>query len=282
LKLTTVQFVEHPAGLSSLMFSFAALVIHTVFRTSHKDPNVNDTSSYVDLAPLYGHNQDAQNKVRVRDGRGLLKPDSFAEDRLLLLPPAVCVLLVLFSRNHNYIANKIRGINERGTWEDPEKLKGDQKKLMQQEEEIFQTARLINCGWFGSVVFSDYFSSILGLVRTGSSWSLNPFGEIRQEDHTLFERGRGNVCSVEFNCLYRWHATTSQEDEKWVEQLFNQLFKGKSMDSVTVEDFMNMAKEVQAMEPDCDHWTFGGLKRTGATGAGPFADADLANFLHNA
>ena len=26
------------------------------------------------------------------------------------------------------------------------------------------------------VVFSDYFSCILGLVRQGSSWSLNPFG----------------------------------------------------------------------------------------------------------
>lgn len=49
-------------------------------------------------------------------------------------------------------------------------------KLLAQEEEIFQTARLINCGWFGSAVFSDYFSSILGLVRQGSSWSLNPFG----------------------------------------------------------------------------------------------------------
>jgi hypothetical protein len=31
----------------------------------------------------------------------LLHPDVFSEDRLLLLPPAVCVLLVLFNRNHN-------------------------------------------------------------------------------------------------------------------------------------------------------------------------------------
>lgn len=89
------------------------------------------------------------------------------------------------------------------------------KKLLEQDEEIFQTARLCNIGWFGSVVFSDYFSSILGLVRLGSSWSLNPFEvsplcvfilisthsdlpqEIRNEDHNLFERGRGNSCSVE-------------------------------------------------------------------------------------
>jgi linoleate 10R-lipoxygenase len=63
--------------------------------------NINETSSYVDLSPLYGHNQDAQDQVRIRGGRGLLKPDVFAEDRLLLLPPAVCALLVLFNRNHN-------------------------------------------------------------------------------------------------------------------------------------------------------------------------------------
>lgn len=102
-----------------------------------------------------------------------------------------------------------------------------------QDEEILQIARLVNCGWFGSIVFADYFSSILGLVRLGSSWSLNPFGvsgvaessastltgsfqEMRALDNELFERGRGNVCSVEFNCLYRWHATTSAQDEEWI------------------------------------------------------------------
>jgi len=95
------KFNRHPAGLSSMMFSFAALVIHTVFRTSHKDVSINETSPYVDLAPLYGNSEKKLNEIRVRDGRGQILPDTFAEDRLLLLPPAVCVLLVLFSRNHN-------------------------------------------------------------------------------------------------------------------------------------------------------------------------------------
>jgi hypothetical protein len=40
-------------------------------------------------------------QVRIKEGRGLLHPDIFAEDRLLFLPPAVSVLLVLFNRNHN-------------------------------------------------------------------------------------------------------------------------------------------------------------------------------------
>jgi hypothetical protein len=54
---------------------------------------------------------------------------------------------------------------------DPER----QQKIAIQDEDIFQTARLINCSWFGSAIFTDYFSSILGLVRQGSTWSLNPF-----------------------------------------------------------------------------------------------------------
>ncbi|PCH36246.1 linoleate diol synthase [Wolfiporia cocos MD-104 SS10] len=277
-------FVKHPAGLSSMMFSFAALVIHSVFRTKHNDVSINETSSYVDLAPLYGNDQAAQDKIRVRDGRGLLHPDTFAEDRLLLLPPAVCVLLVLFNRNHNYIARMLLQLNERGHYVDPASLSADDPQrssvLLKQEEEIFQTARLCNCAWFASVVFSDYFSAILGLVRQGNSWSLDPFGEIRQKDHTLFERGRGNVCSVEFNCLYRWHATTSVQDEKWIEQQFKQIFPNKTWDGVTIADFRATAQELAKMEPDVTHWTFGNLQRQPTTGA--FKDDELAKIIQNA
>ncbi|GJE90952.1 linoleate diol synthase and cytochrome P450 domain-containing protein [Phanerochaete sordida] len=278
------KFVEHPAGLSSMMFSFAALVIHTVFRTSHENVSINETSSYVDLAPLYGCNADAQKKIRVFDGRGVLYPDTFSEDRLMLLPPAVCVLLVLFSRNHNYIARKLLEINERGTWTEPDAIPADDqertKKIAQQDEEIYQTARLINCAWFGTAIFSDYFSAILGLVRQGSSWSLNPFGEIRNEDRTLFERGRGNVCSVEFNCLYRWHATTSQYDENWVEKLTAHLFQNRDPDTLTPMDLKKALVEIQATEPDVTHWTFGNMQRqTEGPYKGWFKDEDLAQIL---
>ncbi|KAF8653539.1 hypothetical protein AX16_003904 [Volvariella volvacea WC 439] len=277
------KFKQHPAGLNSAFFSFAALVIHTVFRTSHKDVSINDTSSYVDLSPLYGTNQKEQDALRVRDGRGLLYPDVFAEDRLMLLPPAVCVILVLFSRNHNYIARKLLEINERGHFVDPAKLSttnpADKQKLVEQEEELFQTARLINIAWFGSVVFSDYFSCILGLVRTGNTWVLSPFGEMRTEDHSTFERGKGNVVSVEFNCLYRWHATTSKKDEAWVVDLSNKLFDGKDLEQLTVDDFKTAAKKAIAAQPPITQWTFGGLERQPN---GYFKDDDLARILHDA
>ena len=55
------------------------------------------------LCPVYIFPADdaSQNQVRDKSGRGLLYPDTFAEDRLMLAPPAVIALLVIFSRNHN-------------------------------------------------------------------------------------------------------------------------------------------------------------------------------------
>lgn len=259
------------------MFSFAALVIHSVFRTDHTPgrSHINMTSGYVDLAPLYGNDQEMQDRVRIKEGRGLLHPDVFAEDRLLLLPPAVCVLLVLFNRNHNvrhlnllflrlfiqpfkkYIARRLLEINERGTWKDPSQHHLSHAHLAKQDEEIFQIARLCNCAWFAAVVFSDYFSAILGLVRQGSSWSLEPFEEIRNEDHSVFERGRGNACSVEFNCLYRWHATTSVEDEEWITLQLQQLFPSKKPEDITLKDFYHTEALLARKETDLEHWTFG-------------------------
>ncbi|KAG6381666.1 heme peroxidase [Boletus reticuloceps] len=271
------EFREHPAGLSSLMFSFATLVIHSVFRTDHQNPNINLTSGYVDLAPLYGNDQVTQDKVRIKDGRGCLHPDTFAEDRLLLLPPASAVILILFNRNHNYIARRLLEINERGSWVDPSTLPPNDSKLLRQEEEIFQIARLCNCAWFAGVVFSDYFSAILGLVRRGSSWSLEPFGEFRN-DHQLFERGRGNACSVEFNCLYRWHATTSLQDEEWIKQQFEHLFPGKDPEQVTLSDFRRAAQKLEGVQTNMEHWTIGDLKRQDG---GTYRDSDLANLLQN-
>jgi linoleate 8R-lipoxygenase / 9,12-octadecadienoate 8-hydroperoxide 8R-isomerase len=82
-----------------------------LFRTSHEDPNVSLTSSYLDLAPLYGSSQEEQNLVRTfRDG--MLKPDCFSEDRLDAFPPGVGVLLLCFNRFHNYAVGQLASINE--------------------------------------------------------------------------------------------------------------------------------------------------------------------------
>ena len=79
-----------------------------------------------------------------------------------------------------YIARKLLEINERNTYTDPDAIPvsdtARSAKIATQDEDLFQTARLINCAWFGAAIFSDYFSAILGLVRQGNSWSLSPFG----------------------------------------------------------------------------------------------------------
>ena len=83
-----------------------------LFRTDRYDLTINKTSSYLDLSVLYGDNQAQQDSVRDKaQGRGYLYPDCFAEDRLVLVPPAASALLVIFSRNHNvsWIMTEIQG-----------------------------------------------------------------------------------------------------------------------------------------------------------------------------
>lgn len=138
----------------------------------------------------------------------------------------------MFNRNHNYLAEMLLSINEKGKWKsDLSKLTPEQ--ITQQDYEIFNTARLINAWTYANVVLGDYLAGILGTVRCdclparsfrvrglitkfccrdGSSWALNLAGEHREADHTLLERGAGNSCSVEFNVLYRLHPSMSAED----------------------------------------------------------------------
>ncbi|CEL56219.1 prostaglandin-endoperoxide synthase 2 [Rhizoctonia solani AG-1 IB] len=350
----------HPAGVSSLLFSFAVLIIHSLFRTSPSSMYINDTSSYLDLSPLYGHSLEGQMKVRRKDGTGRLHEDVFAENRLLLMPPAVSALLVMFSRNHNYIATKLLQINENRTFKNPEDLKdipagnperagtwgsapegssprdqgnnasgGHGKEwtdvsmtdsvfsqggtastahttpaasrflgldnqpshkprtpLEEQDHVIFNTARLINCGFFMHIIISDYIGAILGLTREGSSYSLNPLEEIRGSDHRFVGRGEGNSCSVEFNLLYRWHATLSAADEKWTNEMMKSKFGGVDPNNITLQMFMEQAsKDKLTAQTDVKTWTFHDkhgqpLQRDKTTGR--FKDSDLAELLHDA
>jgi len=167
------------------------------------------------------------------------------------------VAKVNLSPQLKYIARRLLEINERGTWKDPAEYDLSQAQLTKQDEEIFQIARLCNCAWFISVIFSDYLSCILGFVRKGSTWSLEPFDEMRTDDHQIFERGRGNSCSVEFNCLYRWHATTSVQDEEWITRQFQQIFPSKKPDEITLKDFYQAEVRLENTETDLEQWTFG-------------------------
>ncbi|KAJ6567751.1 heme peroxidase [Mycena vulgaris] len=268
-------FEPHPAGISALFFAFADLVIHSIFNTNHADPTINATSSYLDLSILYGNSQKEQDSVRSKDGWGRLYEDVFADSRLLFMPPSACALLVLLSRNHNYTAQKILEINEHGAYK--RKFENDAHRLAQ-DDEIFNRARLVNCGYFMQIILGDYVGAILNLVRDGYSWRLDPLSQARAPSHELTPRGEGNVVSIEFNLLYRWHATLSKEDTEWTENLFKDLFDGQDFSDITIEDFKNVAHEKMVPDPDVKKWTFNKLKR-GENGR--FKDSDLATILQN-
>ena len=89
-------------------------------------------------------NQEAQNTVRTfKDGK--LKPDTFAEERLLGQPPGVCVMLVMYSRFHNYVADNLAAINEDNRFDVPQQGAPDYDlKVQKRDNALFQTARLYN------------------------------------------------------------------------------------------------------------------------------------------
>jgi linoleate 8R-lipoxygenase / 9,12-octadecadienoate 8-hydroperoxide 8R-isomerase len=206
------KFKPHPAGISSTLFYLALIITHDLFNTSHDDPNYNSNSSYLDLSPLYGSNIDQQNSIRTFK-YGLLKADTFADSRILLQPPGVGTLLILFSRNHNFIVRKLLEINERNRFSN-----SDPKK---QDEDLFQTARLINCGYYVKIVLHNYLRAILGIDQTKSPYIIDP--TIPYSKSWLLPAlptGVGNLVSLEFNYIYRWHPAISQQDEKWIEENF--------------------------------------------------------------
>ena len=120
--------------------------IQDIFRSNKDDRNISDTSSYLDLTPLYGRSRSHQEAVRLMQ-KGLLKPDSFAEERLLMQPPGVCAYLIMYNRFHNYVAEQLLLINENNRFKKPDNyhsLTENQQKAFdkKQDEDLFQTARL--------------------------------------------------------------------------------------------------------------------------------------------
>ncbi|KDQ11181.1 hypothetical protein BOTBODRAFT_114735 [Botryobasidium botryosum FD-172 SS1] len=274
--------VDHHGGNSSLTFAFAALVTHSLFKTNYTNIWQNDASSYLDLSPLYGNSDQEVDDIRVpgNPGYGLLRPDTFADRQLSFLPPACSALLVLFNRNHNYIADMLLKLNEQKKWTNPPPSNAAARKV--QDDEIFETARLVNCGHFVAMIMNDYVSGFLGLSE-GNAWSMNAFDPIKFRNGQTVERGKGNHCSVEFNVLYRWHATTSEADEEYTKTLFSNAdaFKGKSMETMDLKDFKSLLSKglerVSALK--AHEFTFGGLTR-GADGK--FASDDIVKILQDA
>lgn len=76
-----------------------------------------------------------------------------------MMPPAVIAVCLLFSRHHNYLAERLFEVNEGGTYKPWEDL--DEAGQKEQDTLLFQFARNINVAFFAKVVLTDYVSGIL-------------------------------------------------------------------------------------------------------------------------
>lgn len=91
--------------------------------------------------------------------------------------------------------------------------------------------------------------------------------------------GLGNQCSIEFNLAYRWHSAISAGDEKWTEQVYEELM-GKPAEDVTLPELlMGLKKYEETIPKDPSQRTFAGLKRQED---GTFKDEELVHILKTA
>lgn len=291
--LARKDFKEHPNKISSVLFYVASVIIHgtlswkdhylvlvadidlDLFQTDRNDPSVTLTSSYLDLSPLYGNNQDEQDAVRTFKG-GKLKPDTFSTKRVLGFPPGVGVLLIMFNRFHNYVVEQLATINEGERFTKPDDSNAEAYKKY--DNDLFQTGRLVTCGLYVNIILKDYVRTILNINRTDSVWSLDPRAEMK--DGLLGKapaEATGNQVSAEFNLVYRWHSCISQRDQRWTEDLYKEIFPGKDVKIISLQEFIQGLGEWEAGLPkDPEQRPFAKLQRKED---GTFNDDDLVKIF---
>jgi len=269
-------FEPNEAGISSMLFYHASIIIHDIFHTNRKDADISDTSSYLDLAPVYGSSLEQQKKVRTFIN-GELKPDTFSERRLLGFPPGVNILLVMYSRFHNYAARNLAAINEGGRFTPPRHLSLEEGQAWK-DEQLFQVARLVTNGLYVNISLHDYLRAIANVPATDSSWTLDP----RLTINKIFggdgvPTGVGNQVSCEFNLLYRFHSAISKRDEQWSKDFYGQLFPGQDPHNISVPVlFKGITDFENSIPDDPSKRTFGGLQRKPD---GTFKDEELVKIL---
>lgn len=259
------KFKEHPNKISSVLFYMATIIIHDLFQTDPDNYNINLTSSYLDLSPLYGRNWEEQKQMRTfKDGK--LKPDCFSSKRILGFPPGTAVLLVMFNRFHNYVVTQLASINENGRFNKPKAglSKEDEEAAWKKyDHDLFNHGRLITCGLYVNIILRDYVRTILSLNRTSSTWVLDPrWMEHKNIFNEGIPEGVGNVNSVEFNAIYRWHTSISQRDEQWTIDMFKAFLGGKDPEKASLHEILGALNGFEASIPDePEKRTFGKMKR---------------------
>ena len=264
------QFKPHPAKISSMLFYLASIIIHDLFRTDRWDTTKTKTSSYLDLAPLYGCDQTEQDAIRTfKDGK--IKPDCFSNKRVLGFPPGVGAMLIMFNRFHNYVVDQLASINEADRFKKPT----DDLAYTKYDNDLFQTGRLITCGLYVNCILKDYVRTILNLNRTDSDWDLDP--RTATLTGPTAKSAPGNQVAAEFNLVYRWHACVSEKDDKWTQEEYAKLFPGKDPSQVSMPQFLTGLGMWEAgLSSDPQKRQFANLERSAD---GTLDDDALVNIL---
>jgi linoleate 10R-lipoxygenase len=257
----------------------ATNIISDVFQTDPSNPNINKTSSYLDLSILYGDNE-AEQKLMRTFTCGKIKPDYFSEPRIHALPAASGVVLVMLNRFHNYVADQLALINENGRFTKPQSDILDpveaRAAIDKYDNDLFQTARPITCGLYINITLHDYLRTIINLNRDNTTWNLDPRAH---EEHDTVPTAEGNQCSVEFNLAYRWHSTISRQDEMWADRAYQEILGVPGKDATVEQLIQGMRGYSRKLDKDPSKRTFGGLKRQYD---GTYRNADLVDILTRA
>ncbi|KAI1453979.1 linoleate diol synthase precursor [Annulohypoxylon moriforme] len=274
------SFREHPNKISSMLFYLATIITHDIFQTDSQDPDINLTSSYLDLSPLYGRNIEEQKAVRSFQD-GLLKPYCFSSRSPYGFPPGIGVFLIMFNRFHNHVVTQLAAINEGGRFSKPTSIDdgGSQDAWEKYDNDLFQTGRLITCGLYVNIILKDYVRTILNVNRSNSTWDLDPR---TQEKKNAFNskpapEATGNQVSVEFNLVYRWHSALSKRDEKWVTDAFRSHLGGTDPEKAGFNEVLQALANFRRGIPDDPlQRNFANLKRRDDS---TYSDDDLVHIL---
>eukprot|EP00026_Physarum_polycephalum_P003296 Phypoly_transcript_03306.p1 GENE.Phypoly_transcript_03306~~Phypoly_transcript_03306.p1 ORF type:complete len:590 (+),score=80.78 Phypoly_transcript_03306:71-1840(+) len=274
------QFIPHPCGLSSFTFHMATLITHDLFNSDYTAPERNKTTSYVDMSWLYGWNQAMQDSVRDKiRAKGKLYPDVVADCRLVLQPPGVVALALLWARNHNWIADYL----STNCMDDPRFttiVDGAEGKSREEQvdELLFQTARAINIATYAYTIIHDYLRVLMGINRTNSSWTLDPTKIFEPDD---VPSTTGNQCSIEFNFIYRWHSVISEKDEIWINRAMEALVGPSYTDPAVVIQKLTERREQKDNKKPYERTYFYETKRPTSPDGEilPYPDIVLARHL---
>ncbi|XP_031810110.1 prostaglandin G/H synthase 1 isoform X2 [Sarcophilus harrisii] len=225
------EFVPDPQGTNLLFAFFAQHFTHQFFKTSGKmGPGFTKALGHgVDLGHIYGDNLERQYQLRLfKDGKlkfqmvdGEMYPPSVAETQVSMkypanvpeaqqmavgqevfgLLPGLMMYATIWLREHNRVCDILR--DEHPTWND---------------EQLFQTTRLILIGETIKIVIEDYVQHLSGY-----------FLKLKFDPELLFgiQFQYQNHISVEFNHLYHWHPlmpdsfVVGQEEYSYEQFVFN-------------------------------------------------------------